>query len=425
MIAVALSVLGLGYDNLIPGFHLGRASGGAGSGNSSGLYDVTFTQSGLPAASPWEVTLNGTMHSATGSPIQFVERNGSYLFHLGEIDRFTGNPTTGTVEVVGAPVSLSTTFGPSDAGTSRITFTETGLPGSVGWSITLGGTALNSTTGSIEFLETNGTYSYSVGSVPAYRAAPNGGTIGVNGTAQSVSIVFTKISAVMFSLEFFETGLSVGTSWSVNVGGSDHSSAIETVALLEPNGTYPFTVGAVSGFSAAPAFGSVAVAGRAVVVPITFSTTNTSNSTPIGTAFGVGNPILNTCSTGSVYGANLCQGGDYVYTLTIESSTVTFGSVLFEVKSSGGVVLTAASAGGFSIADVSNALVTFSSPANRTMAMTSGWAYVNGTNPSTPITNLYTIVIDVGNGNPAGQGYTFQALGTGSYSGTTSPLSLP
>jgi len=45
--------------------------------------------------------------------------------------------------------------------------------------------------------------------------------------------------------------------------------------------------------------------------------------------------------------------------------------------------------------------------------------------PSTPWSSIYTIVIDMGTGNPSGLGLTFVAIGTAGYSGTTSPVALP
>jgi hypothetical protein len=44
---------------------------------------------------------------------------------------------------------------------------------------------------------------------------------------------------------------------------------------------------------------------------------------------------------------------------------------------------------------------------------------------ATPMTSIYTIVIDMGTTNPTGTGLSFVAIGTGSYSGTSSPLALP
>ncbi|HKN06562.1 MAG TPA: archaellin/type IV pilin N-terminal domain-containing protein, partial [Thermoplasmata archaeon] len=72
-------------------------------------------------------------------------------------------------------------------------------------------------------------------------------------------------------------------------------------------------------------------------------------SKPIGTAFTVGpNPSTGatkcTAATGGCVAIN-----DYIYTLTIESSSVNFGNVLFEVKNSVGSPLTVAATGQFTV----------------------------------------------------------------------------
>ena len=47
-----------------------------------------------------------------------------------------------------------------------------------------------------------------------------------------------------------------------------------TVTFQEPNGTYAFTVGFVSGYAASPSAGSIRVAGSPVSEPITFASSS-------------------------------------------------------------------------------------------------------------------------------------------------------
>jgi hypothetical protein len=44
---------------------------------------------------------------------------------------------------------------------------------------------------------------------------------------------------------------------------------------------------------------------------------------------------------------------------------------------------------------------------------------------SSPLSTVFTIVIDMGSTSPAGQGYTFVANAVGSFQGSTAPLALP
>ena len=167
-------------------------------------------------------------------------------------------------------------------------------------------------------------------------------------------------------------------------------------------------------------------------------------SKPIGSAFTAGNPILGTCAAGSAQTVppvaattGGCHVGDYIYTLTVESSTIAFGSALFEVKTSAGSIFGAATAnGGFAIVNIGNVVVA-DYVTGATLAMTTTWQgyntvtaspgpYCNGASCSTSssLTTIYTIVIDMGTSSPAGTGLSFVAIGNAGYSGTTS-LALP
>ncbi len=173
---------------------------------------------------------------------------------------------------------------------------------------------------------------------------------------------------------------------------------------------------------------AITVVLAAVLYVLISGLTHGPGNTPIGSAFTVGSATPSTCKTGSTYATNGCLGGDNIYTLSIASSTVTFGSVQFEVKdSAGAVVALTKGVGGFSVLTITGTVAAQSGAASATMAMTGTFAtYPSTATPSTSLTSLYTIVIDMGTAPaPGGQGYTFVALGIGSYSGSTNPVSLP
>jgi archaeal type IV pilus assembly protein PilA len=173
---------------------------------------------------------------------------------------------------------------------------------------------------------------------------------------------------------------------------------------------------------------AITVVLAAVLYVLISGLTHGPGSTPIGSAFSAGTATPSTCGTGSTYAAKGCLTGDYIYTVAIASSTVTFGSVLFEVKTSAGSVLTlTAGAGGFTVESTTGAIAAQSpsGTAGTAMAMTTAFTPVSPLTSSSSLTSLYTIVIDMGTANPAGQGYSFVVLGTGSFSGSTNPVSLP
>ena len=78
--------------------------------------------------------------------------------------------------------------------------------------------------------------------------------------------------AETFSVTFNETGLlPAGTMWSVTLGGVTQSSATSLIAFTETMGTYAYSVGSLTGWTATPSTGSVVVTGATYNVPVTFT----------------------------------------------------------------------------------------------------------------------------------------------------------
>ncbi|MEM3448856.1 MAG: hypothetical protein QXP38_08270 [Nitrososphaerota archaeon] len=95
-----------------------------------------------------------------------------------------------------------------------ITFTETGLTAGTSWSVTLGTTTQSSNISTITFFEPNGFYSYSISGISGYRANAYTGTVPVNGTVVSNSVVWSTIT---YLITISETGIPNGTSWTVTL----------------------------------------------------------------------------------------------------------------------------------------------------------------------------------------------------------------
>jgi outer membrane protein assembly factor BamB len=138
----------------------------------------------------------------------------------------------------------------------NVTFGAAGLPKSTNWSVTIGSVTQSSTASEITFVESNGTYAYTVGSVLGYSANPSYGSVTVAGSSQDVSVTFSP----EYSIVFTENGLPSAMLWSVRIASTTLSSNTSTIVFMEPNGTYAFQVGIVPGWKTA-ATGSVHVAG--------------------------------------------------------------------------------------------------------------------------------------------------------------------
>lgn len=80
------------------------------------VYDVTFTEAGLPSGTGWSVTLAGGSQPATApGSIVFTQPNGTGDAYIVDSPLgFTAGPSTGTVNVTGAPVTVLIRFSPTN-----------------------------------------------------------------------------------------------------------------------------------------------------------------------------------------------------------------------------------------------------------------------------------------------------------------------
>jgi hypothetical protein len=96
----------------------------------------------------------------------------------------------------------------------------------------------------------------------------------VNGATRGVPVVFTAESSTSnpetFLVMFNETGLAVGTTWSVVVGSTVYSTSGSSVALTALNGSHPYTVPPVNDYSLATSTGTVIVAGGPAGATVSF-----------------------------------------------------------------------------------------------------------------------------------------------------------
>ncbi len=176
---------------------------------------------------------------------------------------------------------------------------------------------------------------------------------------------------------------------------------------------------------------AITVVLAAVLYVLISGLTHGPGNTPIGSAFAIGAPISGTCTALQVT-AKVCEtAGDQIFTFSIEQSTITLGSVEFEVKGPSGTALAAGGfAGGFAIQTITGVSVAqYSVATTVALAMTGTWTVFGaGYSTSTPIATTMSFVVDSGT-TPAlwtpGQGNTVIGLGIGSYSGTTSAQTLP
>jgi len=255
-------------------------------------YTVTFTENGLPLGTNLTVTLDGVMKSNAAGVVPFMEPNGTYSFTVGNVSGYASNLTSGKVTVRGEAVTEALSFVRIIHEQYVVRFTEVGLPSGSSWSVTLNGVDHVSTNGTVSFNEVNGTYAFIVGAVNGYSASPGSGAITVAGAIVSRVITFTPSPMGRYIVEFNESGLPLGTNWSVTLNGAQQYTTGTTITFTETNRTYSYTVGQVGGYTASPSSGDVTVNGNTVTVSISFSPTSSTSTGFLGLPGDLGYVVI-------------------------------------------------------------------------------------------------------------------------------------
>ncbi len=181
---------------------------------------------------------------------------------------FLGTPSYYTS---GGRSSIYVTTSASGGGnsTSTVNFTETGLAVGTAWSVTFGGLRLSSTNATVTFEVQNGSYAFTVGSVPGYFVAPTAGNITVVGDDVGLNVSF---STVAYPMTFNAAGLPSGKPWTVTVDGTVYRSTNSSISINATNGTHSYLVRGPAGYrvSGAAPFGDLTVTGVPQSASFTF-----------------------------------------------------------------------------------------------------------------------------------------------------------
>ncbi len=200
------------------------------------------------------------------------------------------------------------------------TFNEAGLGNNPAWTATLGGTTLSSqNTTSVAFSNLiNGTYPWSIPSVPGYLASPSSGNAVISGGNFTQLVNFAQITGKTYEVGFTESGLRAGTTWSVIVsgtgGGVSLSGNTTTLWTNLTNGTWNYVPRPVTGY-ATPATGNFTITGAPQTVTIAYAgvvyhsyeVTFTETNLPSGASWSVtvnGTVLKGTTATITTYLGN-------------------------------------------------------------------------------------------------------------------------
>jgi hypothetical protein len=157
---------------------------------------------------------------------------------------------------------------------------------------------------SVAFSTAPGNFSYAAPPVNGYASALSNATLGVRAANVSVSVIYTQ-DTLLYPVTFTEQGLPSGTDWSVMFGTTQASTTTGSMAFTALNGTYPFSIPNVAGYTAAMPWGTVQVNGGAVGRTVVFgalptvghSVTFAQSGLPSGSAWSVGYGNVSRSST--------------------------------------------------------------------------------------------------------------------------------
>lgn len=320
----------------------------AGSRSSATTYSWTFSVSGLPCCWTWSVTIAGlTLGTGYGGSVTFPLSNGTYTWTASGEIYYVAAPANGTITVAGAGGSTTVNYYPPPRFFAN--FVETGLPTATAWGVKV---HFNDVVGSWLYYNTTtnisaaylrpDNFTYVAYGPYAYGLVNGTGTFELNASGASIDVSF---HVGRFVLTFAETGLTAGASWGVVLAGRTNSSRSTTVVDDLNNGSYPYLIPSVPGYSVTPQSGTAPISGGDDTIYVTFSTVRyavnvTETGLPAGAAWsirlnGVGEqsevPYIDFAEPNGTYNYTVAGFGGYATAEYNGSVEVTGGPVTLTV----------------------------------------------------------------------------------------------
>jgi hypothetical protein len=254
---------------------------------AANYFTATFNEAGLPVSSDWTVTVDGVPYSSDNTSAVTVPNlvDGEYSYTVSSIAGYTVNPVSGTFNITAANATTVITFTPFSGPQYTLSFQESGLRAGTTWNVVVtgasGGGLATGNTSTISTVLPGADYNYTPRPVTGYNT-PAPGSVDLNANL-TVNVTFENETHSGYLVQFTETNLPTGSSWSVTINATTLKGTTATLSVTLQNGTYSWGVTSLpGGYSASPTAGTVTVAGAAVNQPITTTAaqTVTTSSTP-------------------------------------------------------------------------------------------------------------------------------------------------
>ncbi|MFZ0699167.1 MAG: hypothetical protein WAN74_03125 [Thermoplasmata archaeon] len=296
-------------------------------GYASAVSTASVTSSGLPAGTAWTATVGYSTQTGTGSSLSFSLAPGTYNYYVWPANGYGVSPANGTVKItLGNTTSVSATF--TSYGSTPlvpVTFSQVGIvSGTASWAAVVPGVgAWYTTSTSVTLKVPAGTYPYTVEPTAGYTVASPTGTVTAGPSGATATIPFVpNFPHATYAVVVTESGLGAGASWSVTLNGLTQTSTQSSITFYQTNGSYAYTIGSISGYTASPASGAVSTSASLVVVPVVYTAIVTPGTLAI--TLQAGGPSSATLSINGATGSTITAG----QTVTVPVSAGTYSITL-------------------------------------------------------------------------------------------------
>jgi len=256
---------------------------------------VIFVESGLPAGTPWSVTVNGQQVMSTNSSFTLDEQNGSYTFTLpspipgGPGIRYLASSSAGTFTVGSTAIEVILTY--------RAQYQLSSSAGPLGGgSVYPDGSWFDA--GSLVSLSALAQAGYEFESwhgsgAGSYSGTNNPATVTMGSPIAEQAQFWASAT---YPVTFTASGLPGGTNWTVTVNGISNGSSSSAIRFNEPNGSFTFTVlnpvpdTPQTQYVANPASGSFDLVGATASLSIAYIPEYQLAASPASPGTGVVNP---------------------------------------------------------------------------------------------------------------------------------------
>ena len=286
--------------------------------NNVETYPVTFSESGLGAGDSWSVTLNGVETTSNTSSISLEEPRGACTFSvLSPIPgvagtRYVATPTTGSFAVSDGPIEQQIAF------TEQYRLSTSVLPAAAGIVEPLGAWEDAGSSVSLGALA-NSSY--------AFRTWDGSGAGSYTGTSNPAEVEMVGpitetasfVNSTTYLVDYSETGLPSGTTWSATLNGLVQSSAAESITFNVTNGSYTYVVESpISGgpdtqYATPTVDGSFSVDGAGVPVAVPYTTEYLLTTGALPDGGGSVSPATSWIAAGSLVNLSAVPASGYAF----------------------------------------------------------------------------------------------------------------